>query len=276
MSASAILRRRLANRLRDLRQSAGLSQERAAELLDVTQRMISRIESAANTINDRDLKRWLDLYEVDRETRENLTELGKQARARGGWWSAYKDLLPGPYVQLENEAAEMRNYQPSLVPGLLQTQAYIRAAFTLLSGVTSEYIERSIEARMKRQERVVSGDLAVHAVIDEAVLQRPYGSRETTEEQFYYLLQASDLPNVTLRVIPFSAGMYRSLGLPFTILKFPEAVDPDIVMAETTVGEKHFDEAEEIATYNAVFNELSTLALSVEDSMSLTKRLMAQ
>ncbi len=276
MSASVVLRRRLANRLRELRLSAGLSQERAAELLDVTQRMISRVESATNTINDRDLKRWLDLYEADEETREKLIDLAQQARKRGGWWSAYRDLLLGPYVQLEDEAAEIRNYEPSLVPGLLQTEEYIRATFALLSGVTSEYVERRVEARMKRQERVTNGDLAVHAIIDEAVLRRPYGSRDATHAQLAYLIEANELPNVTLRVIPFSAGMYRSLGLPFTILKFPEPIDPDIVMAETTVGEKHFEGAEELAMYNAVFDELSTLALSGEEPVKLIEGLMAE
>ncbi len=276
MSASVVLRRRLGNQLRELRSSVGIPQEDLAERIDVSRWTIMRTEAGENLIRAGDLTKWLDACGADPETRERLTELGKQARKRGGWWSAYRDLLPGPYVQLEAEAAKVRSYEPLMVPGLLQTEDYIRAGFELLPGASQEYTDRHIEVRTRRQQRVASGDLAIHTVVDEAVLQRLVGNRDIMKAQLQHLVESIEQPNVTVRIIPFGAGMYRSMGLPFVILSFREPSDPDIVMAETLAGEKQFEEAEEIAMFNAVYDELDALTLGDEGSARRIKALMAQ
>ncbi len=277
MSASVVLRRRLGNQLRELRLAAGLHQEQLAERLDVSLKTIQRVEAAENTIRAGHLTGWLEACGADRETRERLTELGQQARKRGGWWSTYRDLLAGPYVQLEDEATMVCNYESSLIPGLLHTEEYARAVITSDATVHEEELERRTAARMKRQERLTGDNpLELRAVVDEAALRRPAGGPQVMRAQLERMVELAELPNISIRVIPFSAGTYLANGLSFVILKFAHPIDPDIVIAETLAGEKYFDQAEELSMYNSVFEETRALALKDEDSVKLVERLMAE
>lgn len=277
MSASVVLRRRLGNQLRELRLAAGLHQEQLAECLDVSLKTIQRVEAGENAIRAGHLARWLEECGADRETRERLTELGQQARKRGGWWSTYRDLLAGPYVQLEDEATMVCNYESSLIPGLLHTEEYARAVISSGLTVTEETLERRTAARMKRQEHLTGNNpLELRAVIDEAALRRPAGSPQVMRAQLERIVDLASLPNISVRVIPFSAGTYLAAGLSFVILKFAHPIDPDIVMAETLGGEKYFDGAEEIALYNSVFDKTQVLALDEQESVKLVKGLMAE
>lgn len=278
MSASVVLRRRLANQLREVREAAGLTQEQVAKRGGIALRTIGRAETGENTLGDRDLKKWLTACEADPDTRERLVELGQQARKRGGWWSAYRDVLPGPYVQLEAEAAEVRNYESFLVPGLLQTEGYARTALDAVAGVKPHRdVDRHIELRARRQQRLWDEDpLVLQTVIDESVIQRLGGGREVMLDQLAFLVEACELPNVSLRIIPLSAGIYAGTGRSFAILKFPHPADPDIVMAEALGGERYFDQAEEIAMYNAVFDDMSERALREEDSVQRIEEVMAK
>lgn len=160
----------------------------------------------------------------------------------GGWWSSYRDLLPGPYVQLEAEATLVRNYQPSKVPGLLQTSDYARAVVRASSlTIPPEEVERRVAVRMKRQERLRGDDpLTLHVLLDEAVLRRRAGGPDITCGQLERLIEAAELPNVTIRVLSYEAGLYPAVGNPFVILTFADSVDPDVVLCENRVGERYF------------------------------------
>lgn len=267
MSASAVLRRRLATRLRDLRVRAGLSQDEIIDRANVDRRTIVRAESGEITLSARYLARYLDVCGVDRETRAELLELGTQARKRGGWWVAYKDLYAGPYLQLEAEASEVCNYEPLLVPGLLQTPEYMRVA---MRSTSEAQVERHIEARQRRQERVTSGALTVRAVLDEAVLWR-MGAGAAAHGQLEYLLDMAALPNVDIRVVPWSAGVYPGTRFSLAILRFPETVDPDLAMTETAIGERYADDADEVAALDALYHETQAAALSQELSADLVR-----
>lgn len=278
MSASLVLRRRLAGELRALRLQAGLSQEQVAEYLDASAYKIVRIENAQSTVGMSDLRQLLTLYEVDAETRERLIELGRNARKRGGWWSSYRDLLPGPYVQLEAEAAIVRNYQASIVPGLLQTSEYARAMVLAASrAVADEEVERRVDARIKRQERL-HGDspLELRALIDEAVLHRRAGEPGIMRRQLEHLVEAAGLPNVSLRVLSYGAGLYPSIGNPFVVLTFAESVDPDVVLCENRVGERYFHDADEIAGFHADFRQMTKVSLDEAASVTLIKRAITE
>ena len=195
---------------------AGLPQEQVAEYLDASAYKIVRIENAQSAVGMSDLRQLLALYEVDAETRERLIELGRNARKRGGWWSSYRDLLPGPYVQLEAEASLARNYEPSMVPGLVQTRDYARAVVVASSlAIPPEEVDRRVAVRMKRQERLYEENpLTLRALIDEAALHRPAGKPKIMRGQLEHLIEAADLPNVSLRVLPYDAGLYPAVGYP--------------------------------------------------------------
>jgi transcriptional regulator with XRE-family HTH domain len=279
MSASLVLRRRLAGELRALRLQAGLSQEAVAEYLDASAYKIVRIENAQSSIGMSDLRQLLALYKVDAETRERLIDLGRNARKGGGWWSSYRDVLPGPYVQLEAEASEVRNYEPSKVPGLLQTPDY---ALTVVHAssltISPEEASRRVTARMRRQERLQDdgNPITLKVLIDEAVLHRRAGGPTAMRGQLEHLLEAAELPNVSLRILPYAAGLYPAVGNPFVILTFAESVDPDVVLCENRVGERYFHDADEVAGFHADFREMTDVSLSEDASVTLIERVIAE
>ncbi|GAA0322389.1 helix-turn-helix domain-containing protein [Actinoallomurus spadix] len=279
MSASLVLRRRLAGELRALRLQTGLSQEQVAEYLDASAYKIVRIENAQSSIGMSDLRQLLTLYKVDAETRDRLIDLGRNARKRGGWWSSYRDVLPGPYVQLEAEASLIRNYQPSMVPGLLQTPDYARAVVQSSSlAISPDEIERRVTVRMKRQERLYDAEnpLELHALIDEAVLYRQAGEERVMQAQLEHLIEAAALDNVSLRVLPYDAGLYPAVGNPFVILTFAESVDPDVALCENRVGEKYFHDAEEVSGFHADFRQMTKVSLDEAASVKLIKRTITE
>ncbi|MEV5704679.1 helix-turn-helix transcriptional regulator [Actinoallomurus sp. NPDC052274] len=279
MSASLVLRRRLAGELRALRMQAGLSQETVAEYLDASAYKIVRIENAQSSIGMSDLRQLLALYKVDAETRERLIDLGRNARKRGGWWSSYRDVLPGPYVQLEAEASQLRNYEPSKVPGLLQTPDYAHAVVRASDpSISPEEADRRVTVRMKRQERLHEDDgpLELKVLVDEAVLHRYAGGPDVMRSQLEHLLHTSERPNVSLRVLPYEAGLYPAVGNPFAILTFAESVDPDVVLCENRVGERYFHDADEVAGFHADFAQMTKVSLSEDASVTLIKRVIAE
>lgn len=265
MSASAVLRRRLAAALRDLRTQRGLSQEEVANALGTSARTIIRTEKGETALSASVLCGFLDVCEADRETKERLTELGKHTRRRGGWWSPFRDIFPGPYLQFEDEGALVRNYEPLLVPGLLQTEEYVR------EGVTPQpQRERYVEVRMRRQRRITTGDLQLRAVIDEAVLYR-IGDGKTAHNQLRHLFEATRLPNVTVRVVTKSPVAHPAIGYPFVIVSFPSAVDRDVAMMETLTGERYAIDTDEVAMCNRLFGRLEDWALNETDSTELIR-----
>ena len=278
MSASLVLRRRLAGELRALRLQAGLSQEQVAEYLDASAYKIVRIENAQSAIGMSDLRQLLALYKVDAEVRDRLIDLGRHARKRGGWWSSYRDLLPGPYVQLEAEASVVRNYETSIVPGLLQTPDYARAmVLTASRAVSDEEVERRVNARIKRQERLHGENpLELRALIDEAVLRRRAGEPDIMRRQLERLVEVAELPNVSLRVLSYDAGLYPSIGNPFVVLTFAESIDPDVVFCENRVGERYFHNADEVAGFHADFRQMTKVSLDEAASVTLIKRAIAE
>ncbi|MEV5750219.1 helix-turn-helix transcriptional regulator [Actinoallomurus sp. NPDC052308] len=256
-----------------LRLQTGLSQEQVAEYLDASAYKIVRIENAQSSIGMSDLRQLLVLYKVDAETRDRLIDLGRNARKRGGWWSSYRDVLPGPYVQLEAEASLVRNYQASIIPGLLQTPDYVRAMVRTSSWeVTEEELERRVDARLKRQERLYGDNpLELHALIDEAALRRLGGDPQTMRGQLDRLIEAAELPNVSLRLLPFQAGLYPAVGNPFVILSFASSMDPDVALCENRAGERYFHDADEIAGFHADFRQMTNVSLNETASVTLVK-----
>jgi transcriptional regulator with XRE-family HTH domain len=278
LSASLVLRRRLAGELRALRLRTELSQEQVAAYLEVSTNKVIRIENSQSSVGISDLRQLLRLYKADAETVERLLDLGRNARKRGGWWSSYRDLLSGPYVQLEAEASLIRNYQPSMIPGLLQTPDYARAVVLASSlAIPPEEVDRRVAARIKRQERLYGENpLTLCALIDEAALRRRAGDPQIMRGQLERLIEASELSNITLRVLAYDAGLYPAVGDSFVILTFADSVDPDVVLCENRVGERYFHDADEVAGFHADFRQMTKVSLDEMASVTLIKRAITE
>jgi transcriptional regulator with XRE-family HTH domain len=271
-----VVRMLLGNQLRRLREKAGVSPERAGYEIRGSRSKISRLEHGRVGFKDRDVSDLLTLYGVtDEQERATLLALASQANERG-WWDKYTDILPGwfePYLGLEEAASLIRTFELQFVHGLFQTAEYARAVTTLSSSpMRDEEIERRVRLRLGRQALLTVEDPPrIWSIIDEAVLRRPVGGRQTMVGQLRHLQEVSALPNVTLQVVPLGAGGHAGAGGPFTILRFDAPDLPDVVYLEQLTSALYLDERKDVDHYMGVMNHLSAQALTPAE----TSRLLA-
>jgi transcriptional regulator with XRE-family HTH domain len=267
-------RRRLGVELRRLRVASGLTIDKVAEELEFSAAKVSRIETGHVGVSPRDVRDMLQLYNVAEDQRDRLVEVARQAREKG-WWHAYSDVHSSPYLGLENSADQIRIYEALLVPGLLQTPAYARAVIAALHpNLNTPQIDRWIELRKKRQALLRQDDPpSIAAIVDEDVLRRPVGGRKAMQEQLRRLLADSELPTVTLQVLPLDVGEHVGMYGSFTILGFRDPAQQDLVYLENATKELYLESEEELQRYTRAFERLSAAALSVEDSATLLAKL---
>jgi transcriptional regulator with XRE-family HTH domain len=268
-----VRRRRLALELRRLREAARLTCEEVAEHLECSASKISRVETGRVSVSPRDVRDMLELYGVSGEQRESLVQLARDSRQKG-WWHAYSDTMQpqmATYIGLESAASEIRIYEVSLIPGLLQTEDYARAVIKAgMVNSPAEDVERRVALLMARQPAVVREDPPkIWAVLDEAALWRRVGGAGVMRLQLEHLLAQAALPNVAVQVIPFGGGAHPAMGRPFIILVFPERVDTDVVYLEDLTSALYLEDIAEVDRYNVFFNHLRATALSFDDSAAV-------
>jgi transcriptional regulator with XRE-family HTH domain len=240
--------------LRRLRTSVGLTREAAAKAIRASEWKIHRLENGQVGFKERDIVDLLALYGVtDPDEVAAFLMLTREANAPG-WWQRYGDVLPPwfrTYVDLESAATLIRTYEGQFVPGLLQTDDYMRA---VVRGAhldeSSEEVGRRVRLRMARQTLLTREDPPrLWAVVDEAALRRPVGGREVMRGQLERLLDASKLPNVTLQVLPFGAGAHSAMVGAFSILRFADQQLPDVVYLEHLTSALYLDKRDEVERY---------------------------
>jgi transcriptional regulator with XRE-family HTH domain len=268
-----VRRRRLALELRRLREAARLTCEEVAEHLECSASKISRVETGRVSVSPRDVRDMLELYGAPAQQREALVQLARDSRQKG-WWHAYSDSMQphfATYVGLESAASEIRIYEVSLIPELLQTEDYARAVIrSEMMSSPSEDVERRVALRMARQPAITrNSPPKIWAVVDEGALRRRVGGAGLMRLQLEHLLTQATLPNVAVQVIPFSGGAYPAMGRPFVILVFPERVDTDVVYLEDLTSALYVEDVAEVDRYNVFFNHLRASALSFDDSSAL-------
>lgn len=271
-----VLRIALGGQLRKLRESKNITRDAAGEAIRGSHAKISRLELGRTGFKERDIRDLLTLYGVtDPEEREAFLDLARRAN-EPGWWHRYSDLLPswfGTYLGLEQAATKIRTYEAHLVPGLLQTPDYARAVVTL--GYEDGDTDRRVAFRQRRQEILHRADPPViWAIIDEAALLRPVGGPRVHREQMEHLLDLTRLPNVTIQVVPFSAGAHAAAGSSFTILRFAEAELPDIVYLEQLTSALYLDKVADSEHYIRVMDRLSVQAEQPRQTRRFLERLL--
>jgi transcriptional regulator with XRE-family HTH domain len=268
LRSPTVKRRRIAKELARLREQAGYNRSSAAKALDMSPGNLGRIENREITARPVVVRAMLALYGVTGEDAEVLVELARGAQERG-WWQNYGDVLPdwfSFYVGLEEEAASIATYESEDVPGLFQTEAHARTVFALTAG--SDNIDEKVASRLKRQE-ILHRDNAVQisAVLNEAVLLRPLGSKSQFRKQLDHLSDLTDLPNVTIQVLPFAAGGHPAMTGPYVILRFPDAMDEPVVYLDNFTRGQVLEEQEHFTAYQEVHTRLQAVALSPQESL---------
>jgi len=280
-SGPTALRMALGAQLRRLREARNLTTGDAAEAIRATHSKISRLERGRSAPRQRDVADLLTLYGVTEEAeRERLLALARQAAAPG-WWQQYSDILPKwleLYIGLEKAASVIRTYEVQFVHGLMQTEEYARAVILIANAhAPAEEIDRRVSIRMKRQRLLTQPDAPeLWAVLDEAALRRAPGGRKVMRAQLEHLLQVTDLPNVTLQIVPFNAGPHAAAGGPFTILRFPEPDLPDLVYLEQLNSALYIDQPDDVIDYMTVMDQLCVQAETGSASKARLRALLSQ
>lgn len=273
---SPIVRRReLGAMLRALRADAGMTVEQVAESLLCSPSKISRLETGQRGAAARDIRDLCDLYGIkDPARREHLAALAKEGRSQA-WWQPY-DLPYATYIGLESEALTIRDFEPGVFPGLLQTAAYARAVHDrTVERLSPELIDQRLEVRRTRQEILRRSDPPrLAAIVDEAVLHRAVGGSAVMCDQLESTITACrEQANVTVQILPFSAGAHPALDSTFIMLEIAPPV-AGVVYVEGLVGQIYLEGPHDFQKYARVFERLAEMSLTLDDSVDLMTRMM--
>lgn len=259
-----VRRRRLARKLRELREATNLTSDQATKKAGFSRGKLTRMERNEWVFPDQeDIAKLLDVYEVtDPEIREAYMTLARQSRQKG-WWVGYRDVLgSGAYVGLETEAGTIRTVETLLIPGLLQTESYARAVIRGHGATDEETIVRRVEARMLRKQILARPDAPkLWAIIDEAALLKV---TPDLADQLQHLLDVQR-PNLRVQVLSNRLGPHAAMPGGFTILDFPD--DPSVVYLESSgLNTLFLEEDDDIKQHELLYDYAQSAALSVDDS----------
>jgi Domain of unknown function (DUF5753)/Helix-turn-helix domain len=271
----------LGSQLRRLRERAGISCAEAGYSIRGSASKISRMETGRISFKERDVEDLLTLYGLhDPEERGQLVALVAQSR-QTGWWHRYNDRMPKwfeDYVGLEEAAARIQSWELQFVPGLVQTEQYARAVVEHghPRSPGSPEVDSMVELRMRRQ-RILDGTHPprLWMVLDESVLHRTFGLPAVLKGQLDRLLEVTELPHISLQVIPFSRSGYVAEGA-FSILRFAEAELPDIAYVEHLTGALYLERLDELEVYGRAFDRLVVDAETPRASRQMLEKRRAE
>lgn len=217
----------------------------------------------------------LDAYDVrDPEVRAKLEDLAKHSKKRG-WWLEHAEHLRPDYVDhiaLEDDATYIRQWQPVLVPGLLQTPAYAEAVIAAGTDyVAPEFIAQLVKVREGRQAKIEEGGASYTAIFWEAAIAHPLVGAEIHREQLAAILEASKRKNVTVQVLPFSAVALAAAIPAFSSFSFDSEPAVEAVTIENLRGTSILEAAEDLAAYGNAYDVLRSAALAPDASAKLIR-----
>lgn len=273
--------RRVGAELRRLREAAGVTTAQAAELLNCSPAKISRIENGIVTVRVGDLRLLLDSYgDQDQEHRAYLERLARESNKRG-WWQDYGDTIPPYYadfIGLETDASYIKTWEPTIVPGLLQTSEYARAVMLANPAMISpDKLENLIGIRQERQARLEQGtDVRLDAVIWEAAMVTTIGGDEVQRGQLARLLELMNRPNISVQVLPLEAGDKANMSGSFVMFSFGSERSVSTVFVETLTSSQYLEGDQELRGYTLVFDALRSAALSPAASATRIRQRLEQ
>lgn len=277
-------RRRIATKLRQLREDAGLSLDQVADELLISRAKLSRLERAQGSTQPRDIRDLLRLYGQDGTPEADRMLRWASAGKRQSWWNDYEYTTEGfardlpTHLAYESEAKTARSYTIPLLPALLQIPDYIRAVYTSMEPWRSR---REInELVTVREERIARLDrregldpLRLIAVTHETTLRQLVGSPEIMRAQLDALQRDLDRDNVTLHVLPFETPPTFGFTCMFTHFEYDDDLESDVVDIETPAGMWHVEDDKGVTRLRRHFDTLVQRALTPEKSRALIRKI---
>ncbi|GAB3183922.1 helix-turn-helix protein [Micromonospora palomenae] len=250
--------------LRRLRVNAELSQEEFGKLVHFSGSQVSAVELGQRPLDRFFLKRADEVL----GTGGLLTSMLKLAE-RDGQPSWFR-----PWLEAERQAQQMRCYQPTLIPGLLQTENYARAVIRTDDMISDDEVERRVAVRMDRQAVLIRSDPPQFvAVVEESVLRRTDEAfRGLMAEQIAHLIASSERPHISIHVIPAEISMHVGLTGHFTLARTSEG--GWIGQLEHQLGGVVVDKDDDLAILLARWESVRNEALSRRQSIELMKEVV--
>jgi hypothetical protein len=268
-----IRKRSLSRRLVELRKGCGLTTTEVQRQLSWSASKLNYIEKAKWIEPNSDAVADLcELYGVEGRERDALIKLAREGRQRG-WWRKYNDVFPDELPGFEAGASQIRTFETTFIPGLLQIPSYIEL-ITRTAGISDT--QRHIDARVQRQKILTrdTGPCHLHAVIDENATGR-ITDPLIRRAQLSHLTQMTARPNVTVQILPVSAGVYPGAGEVFAYLSFPDPTERDFVYLESAIDDRMLEETDELERYKLRFDQLRAAALSPDETRAHLRQQIA-
>lgn len=274
----ALCRILLRLQLRRLREGRGLTASAVAKQFGWSTARMTRLEKKDTAVEIGDVRVLCDLYEAPRELREELENYALITKTKKDWWDLkpYKGLIPAWFqacLGLEAAAKTIRIYQSEFIPGLAQDPGYARAILSLSEDTTEAAQETHAEVRKKRQSILTRAGTrpTVTIVLNEAIIRRPVGGVDVMRNQLQRLLSLAEEPNVTVRILPFSAGAHPAMHGPFTLWDFEDETVGELACLENLVDGGVLSDGGMVKPFVAAYSRLEELAASESASATMIR-----
>lgn len=262
--------RRVSAELRELRKQSGLALEEVARPLGFSVSHLSRVENGIRMLQPDDVAALLGFYRVSTAKRADLLALVREGD-KYNWLLEHEGnfAVLEAFMRFEREAVDVKNYESSVIPGLLQVPEYTRSYCLGVDPNTPEsHVEKIINYRMRRQQDCRKpGGPPLHVIFDEAACRRLVGGPEVMGLQLRYLAHAAKSPNLTVQVIPPGVGSHPGLEGSFMLLDLGQT--GELLYTEDRCSVAFLEQAHHILAARKSFRRLCELACSPEDSLGL-------
>jgi transcriptional regulator with XRE-family HTH domain len=261
--------RRLRLALRHARDALHLTQKDVADALDWSTSKLIRIEKGTVGISVTDLKALLLQYQItDAAEIDRFVAMARSSK-KAAWWQQYRDAFPQDFLTflgLEASTVRLKQFQGLLVPGLLQVPAYIKALIEL-GGATPERLRMNLDIRLKRQELLSDEGREFIFIIDESALYRQVGDAQTMRDQLLRVKEAVEQPRVTIRIMPFTAGVHKGMKSSFEILELSDEPGDYALLLDQPYKDHLYQEPnDETREFVEIFPELEKIALPASET----------
>lgn len=270
--------RRLGSKLAYHRQRARLSGTELADRIGIHQATLSKIETGKANLSPSVLASSRQALELLDDVAEQLEHLRRKAD-EPGWWQDYGDILSEAVqmlIELEAEASWIRTYEGEVIPGLLQTREYAERLITAVSPhIRISDIDRYLELRMRRQERLDEG-VRLTAIIGEAAVLQRVGGADVLREQLRHIDRMVTEYDVTVQVVPFTAEAHAALGESFVIIQWPDETDPEAVYVDGLTSWTIHERRGTVRSYMYAMGSVQSQALPPRESLDLVNNVIKE
>ncbi|MFI8810628.1 MULTISPECIES: helix-turn-helix domain-containing protein [unclassified Streptomyces] len=274
----ALCRLQLGRELRQLRQEAGLTSTQVVRTLICSPSKLTRLETGENAVVETaDVMALCEIYGAAPEKRALLLGYAAVTKTKKDWWQSpeYRPAIAPSfkaYLGLEATAEALHNYEGEFVPGLLQTEDYVRAIHQRAhEGLPRDEIDRLVAVRMTRQEALHRefAPLKFAAIVNEAVLYRQVGGPAVMRAQIEHMRDMAAHPSVRVQVVPFKAGAHAGMNGAFTLLRLQDA--HPIVYLENLGSASVTRKRGDVTQYEEAFTDLQILAVGPQESVGMIR-----